>query len=115
MNKRDSKITGKRKAASMDAISDETLDAEDSPLTDEYFQQFGATFEETFGSFQTAFTSLFESFQQYHGFSTQISRTWAQIQAKEHVEADRLDQVEPEIDGFTAQFDETAGDELTHA
>jgi hypothetical protein len=58
--------------------------------------------------FQACFFNMFNQVKAYHHVARQTARAWDPVQANEHAEADRLDQVEPDIVGLTAQFDEYA-------
>ena len=81
-----------------------------SPI-DGMLQQVRKDFDETFDKVHSSFGTMFGEFESFHGVSIQAFSAYGQVQMIEHAEVERLDQVEPEIDGFTAQFGDFGQDD----
>jgi hypothetical protein len=92
------------------ATADEHNDDDDNVMKDAEEAYHGLSQE-----FQACFFNMFNQVKAYHHVARQTARAWDPVQANEHAEADRLDQVEPDIVGLTAQFDEYAQQQMSVA
>ena len=97
------------------ARMDDDSSPDDTSPTDDILQQVRKDFDDIFGKVQSSFETLFGEFESFYAVSTQALTAFGQVQMSEQAESQRLDQVEPEINGFTAQFGDYAQDEAVGA